>query len=241
MQPYFLPYLGYFKLMHEVDIFVLFDNAQMTKRSWIVRNKFRPFSFIANTNSVKQNPITISLPIAKKPRHSLISEQQHVVDHHFVHKTKKRLHSWYPNSSYKFSELLNDLFDVFDDSDLLVNILERQLKILSSYMRIKQPKIMRSSEIMLRSNSDQFTRIESAQDYIVQLCLKLEAKTYVNLPGGRLLYNSSSFVDENISLKYINFKEPIELTPMLSALHYAYFQNPSCMELINQFWSISNG
>ena len=29
MQSYFLPYLGYFKLMHEVDSFVLFDNAQM--------------------------------------------------------------------------------------------------------------------------------------------------------------------------------------------------------------------
>lgn len=40
MQPYFLPYIGYFQLMHAVDYFVVYDDAQYTKKGWINRNRF---------------------------------------------------------------------------------------------------------------------------------------------------------------------------------------------------------
>src|SRR5262249_38031423 len=39
MQPYFLPYLGYFQLISAVDIFVVYDNIQYTKKGWINRNR----------------------------------------------------------------------------------------------------------------------------------------------------------------------------------------------------------
>ena len=39
MQPYFLPYIGYYQLIFSVDRFVLLDNVQYTKRSWINRNR----------------------------------------------------------------------------------------------------------------------------------------------------------------------------------------------------------
>ena len=39
MQPYFLPYLGYFQLINSVDIFILYDNIKYTKKGWINRNR----------------------------------------------------------------------------------------------------------------------------------------------------------------------------------------------------------
>ena len=39
MQPYFLPYIGYFQLMQAVDKFVLYDNIKYTKKGWINRNR----------------------------------------------------------------------------------------------------------------------------------------------------------------------------------------------------------
>ena len=39
MQPYFLPYLGYFQLMKSVDIFILADEYQYTNKGWINRNR----------------------------------------------------------------------------------------------------------------------------------------------------------------------------------------------------------
>ena len=40
MQPYFLPYIGYFNLMAEVDVFVVYDQIKYTKKGWINRNRF---------------------------------------------------------------------------------------------------------------------------------------------------------------------------------------------------------
>ena len=39
MQPYFLPYLGYFQLMAAVDKFVIYDDVRFINRGWINRNR----------------------------------------------------------------------------------------------------------------------------------------------------------------------------------------------------------
>ena len=40
MQPYFLPYIGYWQLMHDVDCFVIYDDIKYTKKGWINRNRY---------------------------------------------------------------------------------------------------------------------------------------------------------------------------------------------------------
>src|SRR3954467_5142491 len=50
MQPYFLPYIGYWQLIDAVDEFVVYDNIQFTKKGWFNRNRIleaghdRPFT-----------------------------------------------------------------------------------------------------------------------------------------------------------------------------------------------------
>jgi hypothetical protein len=39
MQPYFFPYIGYFQLINAVDIFVVYDNIQFSKKGWFHRNR----------------------------------------------------------------------------------------------------------------------------------------------------------------------------------------------------------
>lgn len=39
MQPTYLPYLGYFHLIAEVDVFVFLDDVQFARRSWQSRNR----------------------------------------------------------------------------------------------------------------------------------------------------------------------------------------------------------
>ena len=40
MQPYFLPYAGYFQLITATDRFVLCDDFQYTRHGWMTRNRF---------------------------------------------------------------------------------------------------------------------------------------------------------------------------------------------------------
>ena len=39
MQPYFLPYIGYYQLIGAVDLFIVYDNIKYVKKGWINRNR----------------------------------------------------------------------------------------------------------------------------------------------------------------------------------------------------------
>ena len=39
MQPYFMPYIGYFQLIDAVDKFIVYDNIEFTKKGWMNRNR----------------------------------------------------------------------------------------------------------------------------------------------------------------------------------------------------------
>ena len=41
MQPYFLPYVGYWQLIASVNQFVVYDNIKYTKKGWINRNRLQ--------------------------------------------------------------------------------------------------------------------------------------------------------------------------------------------------------
>src|SRR5262249_27679866 len=65
MQPTYLPWLGYFDLADEVDLFVLLDNVQFAKRSWQQRNRIKTAAGLA----------WLTVPVNVKGRYDqLISE-----------------------------------------------------------------------------------------------------------------------------------------------------------------------
>lgn len=39
MQPYFMPYIGYWQLMNAVDQYVVYDDVNFIKGGWINRNR----------------------------------------------------------------------------------------------------------------------------------------------------------------------------------------------------------
>ena len=67
MQPYFLPYIGYFSLIHYVDEFIFFDTPQYISHGWVNRNRI-----------LKQGGGTnyIVVPIAKARRETPIKDIQ---------------------------------------------------------------------------------------------------------------------------------------------------------------------
>ncbi len=56
MQPYFLPYIGYFQLIGAVDTYILYDDAKYTKRGWINRNRLL----------LNGQPDTFSIPLKRR-------------------------------------------------------------------------------------------------------------------------------------------------------------------------------
>ena len=55
MQPTYLPWIGYFDLMDQSDIFVYYDDVKITRSYWDVRNKIR----------TKSGDIFLTVPIKR--------------------------------------------------------------------------------------------------------------------------------------------------------------------------------
>src|SRR5258706_15733139 len=71
MQPYFIPYAGYFRLFAATDLFVVYDCVQFPRRGWVHRNRLVDASG-------KERWLT--LPIEKAPRDTLIKDLRFSVD-----------------------------------------------------------------------------------------------------------------------------------------------------------------
>ena len=55
MQPYYLPFIGYFQLINKVDTFIIFDDVKFEKSGYFTSNKIKNSNlilFIKNRNKI---------------------------------------------------------------------------------------------------------------------------------------------------------------------------------------------
>ena len=68
MQPYFLPYIGYFQLMKTVEKYVIADSLNYIKQGWINRNKLllngNEFVFNLAVIGASQNKLINEIAVA---------------------------------------------------------------------------------------------------------------------------------------------------------------------------------
>src|SRR3954469_21286194 len=67
MQPYFIPYAGYFRLFAASDLFVIYDCVQFPRRGWVHRNKL-----IDGSGAERW----LTLPLGKASQSALIMDLQ---------------------------------------------------------------------------------------------------------------------------------------------------------------------
>jgi hypothetical protein len=185
MQPYFLPYIGYFQLINYADVFVIYDDVSFIKGGWINKNRFK-------INSINKQ---LSLPLIAASSNKVINEIRISSSSRLMNKMLKTFQENYRKCPH-YSDI-NDLLSISIPfyEELLVNYLKRQIEWVCSYLEIKT-KILLSSDLGIERELE-------ASDRIIQICKKLNADTYVNPIGGRSLYNSEHFIDRKIKLEFL--------------------------------------
>ena len=85
MQPTYFPWLGYFNLIKQSDIFVVYTTTQLQKRSWQVRNKIK----------TTQGETFLSIPVKKTTnRDKLLIENAEIsYDNNWVNKHLTTIHT----------------------------------------------------------------------------------------------------------------------------------------------------
>jgi hypothetical protein len=186
MQPYFLPYLGYFQLMSAVDKIALLDDANFINGGWVNRNRI----------AVQGEPHWLTLPLAKASQNRLINEIEIVDDPLWKRKLIRAVELSYQGAPFAgqilplFSEMLREA------RGSLSTFLCYQLRRLADYIGIPTP----IEQTSVRHPKDALT----GERRILDICMREGVSTYVNLPGGRSLYDAELFASAGIELLFLD-------------------------------------
>ena len=186
MQPYLLPYIGYFQLINAVEKFVIYDDVNFIKQGWINRNRIlvngKDHIFTLKLNGASSFKRINQIDILNSKEKILKTVSQSYRKAPFYEQTM-------PLIQKIFSKQENNLA-----SFLIFSLLE----ILKS-LNIDTP-IVKSSEIAK-------TNLLKGQDKIIYICKLLDATVYINAIGGQGLYNREAFQKNNIKLQFIKSRD----------------------------------
>lgn len=183
MQPYFFPYIGYFHLIREVNVFVIADDLHYIKNGYINRN-----SILLNNEIFK-----ITLQLNGASQNKLINEIEVGYSNSKLLETIRR--------AYKKAPYFNDVFPLIEEIMLneeknLARFLGDSLMKISNYLNI-EIEILYSSEID-KDNSLTY------DDRIIDICKRLDMNCYINAIGGKVLYSKDTFMKQDLELYFIN-------------------------------------
>jgi hypothetical protein len=179
MQPYFLPYPGYYFLYKYVDVFVILDDVQFNRRGYVHRNKL----------NINGNIKWLTLPLKKKSREVLINELDFDLKSEQILKFNKQIDILTNNKS----------MEVFKND--LLNFKIKPLDYINN-LNNKITNILGISKKTILSSSLPTTHLKG-EEKIIQICKYLKANEYLNLPGGKELYSQVNFKKNNIKLSFI--------------------------------------
>ena len=184
MQPYFLPYVGYFQLIAAVDVFILYDNIKYTKKGWINRNRML----------LNGSDTMFSLPL-KKDSDSLDVAQRELASDFDRKKLLNQFKGAYAHAPYfaKTWPLLESIVNCEDSN--LFRYIYRAIIDICKHLDIKT-KIYISSEIAIDHSL-------KAQNKVLSMCQAMDADTYINAVGGTQLYDRDVFRRHGVELKFI--------------------------------------
>lgn len=212
MQPYFFPYLGLFELMSAADVYCHYDNAAFSKNGWQNRNRIDDgrggwcyFGF-----SVVKSPL--GTPISGIRLANKLKDVNRLMG----------LLSVYRQAPYfrQVGELVGAAFET--NTDRLADISMAALESTTDYLGLS-PLFRRSTQV-----SADFSG--TAQEKVLSVCRSLGATTYINLSGGRDLYDAATFDGMGVRLRF-TAPELVHLADRsvgesLSVLHTMMFNSP---------------
>ena len=197
MQPYFMPYIGYFQLMKAVDKYVVYDDVNYIKGCWANRNHIL-------INGEKE---MFTVTLQKASKNKLFNE---IVIGDDFKKLMKTLQMNYSRAiNFDQTMVLMERIISFPNKQLAVFIANSFREILS-YLSV-ETEILMSSEIP-KDNSLR------GKDKIIQICEILGADTYYNAVGGKNLYDQEEFREHGITLNFVD-----SLPQVYSQLHTREF------------------
>ncbi len=225
MQPYFMPYIGYFQLINAVDKFVIYDNIEYSKKAWFNRNKF--------LMNGKEKLFTIPL---KKDSDFLNVDKRFLSENSLKERKKIILQI---QNSYKKAPFFKKIFSILENIFLkeesnLFDFIYNSVIELNKELNIKT-EIIKSSNLNINHSLKNVEKVLEINKFF-------KAKVYINSIGGKVLYKKNVFEQKYINLFFlktniIEYKQfNNTFVPYLSIIDIMMFNSSEKInEMLNNF------
>lgn len=224
MQPYFLPYIGYWQLLNAVDKYVIYDDVNFIKGGWINRNRIL----------VNGQPKYFNVPMIGASSFKLINEVEVNQNSRLIQNNLRILESAYKKAPY-YSQICPLMERILNNKSInLAKYVTESIRVICEYLSIK-------TELVMSSELDKDCSLRG-QEKVLSICRLLKADEYYNAAGGQALYSFEAFKKQGINLKFLQTKfTPYEqlggqFQQGLSIIDVLMFNSKERIyELLNQF------
>ena len=220
MQPTYLPWLGYFDLMDQADIFVFLDSVQFDKRSWQQRNRIKSH----------HGEMMLTVPVLTKGKFD-----QRICDvkidpaSKFSNEHLKAIKFNYAKAPY-FQEYFKAIENILNkEHSCLCEITIGLISCFKDMLGIST-KLVRSSHLNVNL---------SKAELLVQICEKVGADQYLSpLRSKDYIGDGQLFAENHIDLIYHQYKHPQynqlwgDFIPYLSVLDLLFNEGSKSLAII---------
>jgi hypothetical protein len=191
MQPYFLPYFGYWQLLAAADRFVIYDDVQYIKGGWINRNRIK----------LNGKPAYISLKLVKASPNKRICDLDLAPGVSWRERLVKTIEQAYARAPH--------LAETMPLVRSVVNYPETSLAgyLLNSIMQVR--KHLAIDTAIVPSSRNYGNSCLTGQARVLDICRRESASCYINSEGGRALYSATDFRETGIALSFLTLR-PME-------------------------------
>ncbi|ABD42806.1 conserved hypothetical protein [Methanospirillum hungatei JF-1] len=224
IQSNYLPWKGYFDIIHDVDVFVFLEDVQYTKQDWRNRNRIK----------TPHGPKWIIVPVTGGI-HQKIFDVKIDYSSNWIEKQKRQIEHSYCKAHY-YENYKKELLDIFiKNFDSLSELNIFAIKKISKILGI-ETKFSKSTDLNVDGTKD---------DKLIGICQKIGANSYMSGPAAKNYIKIDKFSNANIELEFKDYSGYPEYPQLWNGFEHSV----SIIDLIfncgdkapNYIWGWRNG
>lgn len=210
LQSDYIPWKGYFDIIHSVDEFILYDDMQYTRRDWRNRNQ------IKTANGM----LWLTIPVDTKGKYFQKINETKVSGHDWARQHMRSIQLSYAHAPFfaEYRDFFEDLYTRAEKLDYLTDINRMFIEAICKDLGIKT-KISLSSDYELA---------DGKTERLVELVKSAGGDWYLSGPAAKDYIVDEVFENSGVELAYMNY----EGYPEYPQLHGEFTHNVSVLDLL---------